>query len=290
MTPKRSRRNVRILVFSISLLTLGQFTSVFAQSEDSPASTLPFELYEGHIILAQVSVVGSQDSLSVMIDTGASHSVMNRKAAKRMKAPRLSGPAVKAQAFDGGCDLERVMVRGLRFGGRTLTIACYSAELPWDKVDLMIGLDVLRGQDFRIDYEVRQITFGPAARLSKEMPFAFEEGLLLVNVQIGQETYRLSIDSGAPLTSLHKDRCGASIKWLKGERAAIHRLGGSSEVQTVTFPEMQIGGKRLDHVSAMILDGGKKTETIRDGVIGPKSLGFKAVQFDFTNNRMSFEF
>jgi predicted aspartyl protease len=274
----------------MSLLTLGQFTSVFAQPEDSPASTLPFELYEGHIILAEVSMVGSQDSLSVMIDTGASHSVINRQAARRIKAPRLNGPAVKAQAFDGGSALERVIVRGLRFAGRTLTIACYSAELPWDKVDLMIGLDVLRGQDFRIDYEARQITFRPATELAREMPFALEEGLLLVNVEIGQESYRLSIDSGAPLTSLHKDRCGASVKWLKGERAAIHRLGGSSEVQTVTLPELQIGGNRLERVSAMILDGSKKTEMVRDGVIGLKSLGFKAVQFDFTNTRMSFEF
>ncbi len=80
------------------------------------------------------------------------------------------------------------------------------------------------------------------------------------------------------------------MKSLKGERAAIRRLGGTSEVQTVTLPGMQIGDKRLDQVTAIILDGDKKTERVRDGVIGPKSLGFKVVQFDFANNRMGFEF
>jgi hypothetical protein len=120
MTPKSSRRNVQFLVFSISLLTPGQLTSVFAQSEDSPTSTLPFELYQGHMILAQISMTGSQDSLSAMIDTGASRSIINRKAAKRMKATAFGGPAVKAQAFDGSSAVERVIVRGLRFAGRTL--------------------------------------------------------------------------------------------------------------------------------------------------------------------------
>jgi hypothetical protein len=230
------------------------------------------------------------DALSVMIDTGASHSVINCKAAKRIKAARLGGAAVKAGAFDGGSEMERVIVRGLRFAGRTLTIACYSAELPWDKVDLMLGLDVLRSQSFRIDYEARQITFATSGGLAQEMPFAFEEGLLLVDVQIGPETYRLSVDSGAPLTSLHKDRCGASVKSLKGTRGALRRLGGTSDVQTVSLPEMRIGDKRLESVTALILGGGKKAESVRDGVIGPKSLGFKAVQFDFAHNRMGFEF
>ncbi len=285
-----NHRNVRILALTINLLTLIQFTPVFADPQDSSASTLPFELFDGHIILAQLPMVGAQDSLSVMIDTGASHSVINRKAAKRIKAARLGGAAVKAGAFDGASEMERVIVRGLRFAGRTLTIACYSAELPWDRVDLMLGLDVLRNQDFRIDYEARQITFAPQSNLAQETSFEFEEGLLLVNVEIGQEAYRLSIDSGAPLTSLRKDRCGASVKSLKGTRAALRRLGGTSDVQTVNLPEMRIGGRRLDSVTALILSDGKETESVRDGVIGPKSLGFKAVQFDFAHNRMGFEF
>ena len=80
------------------------------------------------------------------------------------------------------------------------------------------------------------------------------------------------------------------MKSLKGERASIRRLGGTSEVQTVTLPAMQIGDARLDQITAIILSGDKKPESVRDGVIGPKSLGFKAVQFDFTNNRMGFDF
>ncbi len=282
-------RNVWIPALTINLLTLIQFVPVLADQGGSSSSTLPFELYDGHIILAQLTMVGSEDALSVMIDTGASHSVINRKAAKRIKAPRLAGAVVKAGAFDGASEMERVIVRGLRFAGRTLTIACYSAELPWDEVDLMLGLDVLRNQDFRIDYETRQITFEPANGLAQETSFAFEEGLLLVDVQIGPETYRLSVDSGAPLTSLHKGRCGASVKSLKGARAVLRRLGGTSDAQTVSLPEMQIGDKRLESVTALIL-GGKTPESVRDGVIGPKSLGLKAVQFDFANSRIGFEF
>jgi len=180
-------RGVWILALAFNLLPLNRVTPVRADQVDSSASILPFELFEGHIILAQLPMVGSPESLSVMIDTGASHSVISRRTARRIKAPRISGAAVKAGAFDGASELERVIVKGLRFAGRTLTIACYSAELPWDQVDLMLRLDVLRNQDFRIDYEARQMTFVPSGRLTQETPFACEEGLLLVEVQIGPE-------------------------------------------------------------------------------------------------------
>jgi hypothetical protein len=270
-------------------MVFGFLSSAFATNSKTSGSVLPFELYEGHIILAQAPLVGTKEKLNVMIDTGASHSVISRKTAKRIKTPRIAGPAVQAGAFDGGSEVERVIVRGLRFAGRTLTIACYSAQLPWDKVDLILGLDVLRSQRLRIDYQAKQLVFSDPTEFASSVPFDFEEGLLLVRVQIGKEVYRLSIDSGAPMTSLHRDRCAGSLKSLKGERAAIRRLGGTSEVQTVTLPDIQIGDKRFESAPAMILRGSRKPETIWDGVIGIKSLGLRAVQFDFDNNRMSWE-
>jgi hypothetical protein len=89
--------------------------------------------------------------------------------------------------------------------------------------------------------------------------------------------------------SLHRDRCRGSVRSLKGSRTVIRRLGGSSEGQAVTLPEMHLGDKRLELVPALILNGGGKTESVRDGVIGPKSLGFRAVQFNFRRHRMGFD-
>jgi predicted aspartyl protease len=289
MNSNTNHRKTWVLTGTFSLLVLTQPIPVFANRTGADGASLPFELYDGHIILAHLTMVGCSDPLSVMIDTGASHSVINRTASRRIEATPLGGSAVKAGAFDGASKVERVIVRGLHFAGRTLTIACYLADLPWENIDLLLGLDVLHLQDFRIDYQTRQMTFTPSAGLAQETTFEFQEGLILVDVQIEQRSYRLSVDTGAPFTSLHKDRCGASVKSLKGSLSAIRRLGGTSEVRMVTLPEMQIGDKRLRSVPALIVDGGKETESVRDGVIGPKSLGFRAVQFDFKRNRLSFE-
>ena len=70
----------------------------------------------------------------------------------------------------------------------------------------------------------------------------------------------------------------------------VESAKSSVSIRAAELERRQLVSNRLERVNAIILDGSKKTETLRDGVIGPKSLGFTAVQFDFTNNRMSFEF
>ena len=116
---------------------------------------------------------------------------------------------------------------------------------------------MLRDQNFRIDHETRQIAFAPVTRLAQEAAFSFEDGLLLVDMQVRLEIHRFP-STAPPFTSPDRDRCGASVRALKGERRPPGGWAGTSQVLKVTLPAIKMGDKLPESVTALILGGSGK--------------------------------
>ncbi len=252
------------------------------------ASRVPFELYEGHMILVKASLVGTGKTLYVMIDTGASHSVLSFRGARKINAQRF-GAKETGSAFGSRKMLDRVIVRGLRLGSHTITMACYLAELPWKKVDLLLGLDALAQSSFTIDYAKKEIEFASTSRLSHSMRFDREDGLLIVDVEIGKEMYRLSIDSGAPYTCLWQAHLGKSLRSLKTEESTMKSMAGISDIRTTVLPLLRLGACEWKELFAWILSGRQNTAEGRDGVVGLASLNLTRVHFDFDQAELSWD-
>jgi len=250
------------------------------------APSVPFELYDGHVILIRVPAIGIAEPLNVMIDTGSTHSFLNRRAVKRIKASVLKS-RVSVLAFGAESSAERVIVRGLRLGGRAITVACYTADLPWRKVDLLLGLDVLSLSNFTIDFDKNEIEFESNQRLADGISFELEK-LVLITARAGAETYRLSIDTGAPFTCLHADRVGNPIKWLSSRSRVMRRFGGTSDLRMILLPTLQLGKSRWRNLPAGLIRD-TSADQRRDGVIGLASLGMARVHFDFQERRLSWD-
>ena len=270
--------------FRVALIASALGHSVNAEQ----ASTVPFELYEGHMIVVKASLVGTDITLNVMIDTGASQSILSSKAARKTNARRF-GIKAGGSAFGSPTKLDRVIVHGLRFGARTITMACYSAELPWKNVDLILGLDVLAKSSFTIDYAKKEIEFGSTSRLTHTMRFNRENGLLLVDAGIGSEMYQLSLDSGAPYTCLWQANLGNSLGLLSTQPATMKSMAGTSDVRTTVLPLFRLGAGEWKELPAWIVIGPTKTGAERDGVVGLGSLHFERVRFDFEQGELSWD-
>ena len=168
-------------------------------------------------------------------------------------------------------------------------MACYLAELPWKKVDLLLGLDALAQSSFTIDYSKREIEFDSTSRLSHSMRFDRENGLLLVDVGIGKEMYRLSIDSGAPYTCLWQAHLGKSLRWLRTQESRMKSMAGPSDIRTTVLPLLRLGAGEWKDLLAWILIGRQNTAGGRDGVVGLASLNLERVRFDFDQRELSWD-
>ncbi|RPI27100.1 MAG: hypothetical protein EHM61_09595 [Acidobacteria bacterium] len=258
-----------------------------ATPETSPSpSIVPFELDEGHLIVIRSTLGQSRVPVRVMIDTGATHSILSRKTARKINAPSMG--AARLTAFGSESQAERVILRGLRLGSRTITAACYSADLPWGKVDVLLGLDVLATADLVIDYKRRQLEFGSTSQSVHSVEFEFEGGLLAVHASIGGRPYTLSVDSGAPVTCLLEPATGVAIRPLKKQYDGIlRRLGGTSDVQSAVLPDLRLGDVQWNDLPVWVVRGKRQTRSSLDGVIGLMSLGLQRVQFEFRAKRIS---
>lgn len=119
-------------------------------------SVLPFELDSGFLIVVQGELEDLK-GLRFIVDTGSTHSVIDRSIANRL---HLRRHIREITSLDGGIPIESAEVTGLRVGPIRLSraqilvtsLASYSDLAK--SVDGIIGLDLLvRSDQLTIDYE-----------------------------------------------------------------------------------------------------------------------------------------
>jgi hypothetical protein len=157
-------------------------------------------------------------------------------------------------------------------------------------VDAIIGLDVLARSSFSIDYEARQIAFGPvvvrepAVRLEVTPPF------LTVQLALGGQPIRLLVDTGSKRLVLFERRVGHRLPRLPfhGEKLLYH-ISGTSQLHRVFLPALEAGGTTIEHIEGFMSDSpldGYPPEI--DGVLGIRVLASKRAEFDFEGGRLGF--
>ena len=131
-------------------------------SDPKGPTNVPFELYLGYAIVAKGSMGGLQ-KLNFIIDTGAVPSVVDARVARKLG---LKGTLDAVSVFSKDVRTEEVVVPSIELGPvHAESVRCLAQDLGFIekglglRIDAIVGLDVLGGHDFSIDYESKRIRF-----------------------------------------------------------------------------------------------------------------------------------
>jgi predicted aspartyl protease len=235
----------RHILASLSFALLFTCSLVWARSNGN-ALILPFKVYGQQLIVVQGSI-GSLEKRNLIVDTGAYPTVIDSAIAQKLS---LSGSRELLDAVDRTVSSMAVVVPAVEIGPihatnvhslvQDLSEVSRRAGI---RIDGLVGIDVLSRSSFLIDYGAKKISFGPIDAFPSTVPFAIANGKLCVDVQAGENSVRLMIDTGAEKLVLF----GSHVPWIpSSDRArAFTNLGGSFVMQEVRLDTLQLGDTNL---------------------------------------------
>ena len=252
------------------------------------ATVVKFQLLGRHLVIVRGGI-GQLEELRFLIDTGAMPTMVDRKIAKKLSVPAQEMEFV---AFGKAARVATAVLPEIRIGNlKFKPVTAGIADLSFARgVDAIIGIDVLSRHSFSINYNERQLTFGPvspggaAVRLDTTPPF------LAVQIKISGQPFRLWVDTGSGRLVLFQNRIHNRLPVLPvcGELLITH-LAGTSKLNRVLLPSVEVGDSALGRLEGFISDASVSSYPPGiDGVLGVRALSSKSVGFDFERNRLVF--
>jgi predicted aspartyl protease len=254
---------------------------------------VPFKLYRGYAIVVRGSVAGLA-KLNFLIDTGAVPSVVDQRIAKKLK---LSGTAEPLSIFSQNVQAQRVVLPDLQIGPvRAERLPVLVRDLAFIeaglgvRIDAMVGLDVLGGSSFSIDYEANKISFGPVQPSESAFPLEFGPGFVYATLAVQGQPIRLLVDTGAKDLVLFESRVHGKLSGVRrrGGKTSSN-MGGEASLQQVQLPAARLGNTDLETLTAFLLDAPAQNVPGFDGLLGVRSLGLTRLSFDFERQTISWE-
>lgn len=268
-----------------TVVILAIFATPHANAQDlrkftvSPAT--PFELVSDFLVVVKVQIA-DLDGLKFIIDTGANHSVIDRRVADRLRLPRHAGQVMN---FDRDIPIEWSDIPDLRVGPlrfdtlrvMVLELAQYSEFAQ--NVDGIIGLDLLsKSEKLTIDYERNTLSFQLAGGNvgNRGSSRGFTIPLVVQGI-----TMNLLVDTGYQDVVLYRERVHKLLPKMRTQGASKEVSFGRLHATRVKLPDVRIGGP--NHIITVFLINGPHDGALPgiDGYLGLSSLHAKRIEFDF---------
>jgi hypothetical protein len=208
----------------VALVVFGLIPRVVAFATE-PAE-IPFRLADG-FIRVEVQLNSSSKPLSMLLDSGASASVLNLTTARRLhletgKPRGIQGVASDAQAYR--IESLPATISGIKCGVIALAADMSRAdELCAEPVDGLIGVDFFRNRIVEIDYSkqsIRLLTDTPTPAATQRLPVKVINGVACVGVGVNGSSPRWTrLDTG----------CNDSLHWV------VPRLAQSGMQRSVSI-------------------------------------------------------
>jgi len=241
------------------------------------AQELPFQLISGNRAVVRGTVAGGHE-LAMLVDTGAECTVIDTRAAKRMRLTFLP-QTVKYSAFGRVQRAPVAVVSDLRVGPISTSLECVVGDIPTRGVDMILGLNLLSKRNFEIDYARRKIVFEPGDAPLARVPFESEATLIVIKARVHGETIRMLVDTGAAVHCVFEN---GPVVWLRHQEDPTEitpHMGGSSQAREVSMEALAVGPLEWKNLKAMAIDNPKPD--LWDAVLSVGSLGLREVYFDF---------
>jgi hypothetical protein len=262
------------------------------ESHSSLQTKLPFRLHWAYLVIVQGSI-GHIHNLNFLVDTGASPSVVDLKISRSLGLSAqparvtLSGTSVPAQL---------VVLPSILLGPiRAESLPVLSQDLSFfqkaigTKVDVIVGLDVLRKSSFTINYRTSEMIFGPIERLHFSAPFETDTPVVTIRMQSLHQQFRLVLDTGGPDLMLLQSRLLAMPPFESLGMENVSDVSGSFHRKKVRIPDVYFGKEKIGSQIAFILEDRKDEGDNFDGVLGVRGAKFQKVAFDFPNRTFSWD-
>jgi predicted aspartyl protease len=265
-------------------LTAAVLTQLNAQ-EPQPKntdSTMPFELVSDFLVVVQ-GQAGDLAGLRFILDTGSSHTVLDRRVADRLGLRRHPGRVI---TFDRYIPVEWADVPQLRVGPIHATtfpvmVVALAEHSEFARgADGILGLDLLiRATKLAIDYEKGRVSLEIDPR-REDVPSA--PNGFVVPVEVQGIPMRLLVDTGLRDILVYEQRIRGGLSHLRTEGEPKTAVIGHLRATQVNLPGVQILGR--DTVTPVyLIDGSNPDVAAIDGYLGPASLHPKRLEFDFTS-------
>jgi predicted aspartyl protease len=251
---------------------------------------IPFRLEQNKIVLR--GSIGDHDRLNVVIDTGATKTVFHKKLARKLdlergkkKAAVVYGQQVQVQE----ALLPELSLGMVKFKEIPVLIADLDLGLQF-RVDVLIGMELLKRQPLTIDYSRRKIRFAPfepgdsSFRVNARVPLIF----FLLTVE-GSRPLRLMLDTGAEDLILYKHKVDGRFPLsLSSATKTFWGAGGRPvKMRRVFLSHVEMKDTVWANLPAFLLDTPAGVQGYFDGIVGPSALELKTLSFDFQQGVVS---
>jgi predicted aspartyl protease len=254
-------------------------------------ATVRFELYRDYLIVAS-GKAGKWKGLNLLIDTGATPTVLDRQLAQKLG---LEEESSSITLVNGKMGAGRATLPSLEFGPMRWEnlpvmvedLSFFQRALPV-RIDAVIGLDVL-GSSFEIDYLSRKIYFGPLPPLTNSLPLRFEAGLPVVDAQLNHISLRLLVDTGASSLTLFEPTTlrPASPTKVSDVQQPPNAIGEFGK-RKVWLRSLRLGETEFGREPAFLIRAPGDRGRDFDGLMSPAALGFSKVAIDLERGVMAF--
>lgn len=281
--------------FALSILFLfvvGNYTQA-EFSDQTAAEQIPFRLHRDYMVLVEGSI-GSLDKITFLVDTGATSTIISPFVAKKLKLKtfKKDSVAMGIRLRSEAAILQDIQIGSTRFRFVPAVVTDLSA-LPKTagNIDAVLGMDALVRTSLRIDYGSRTLAFRPQRPLACTAELAVEDLKPCVTLRVGRQSVRMLVDSGAEDLVLFRCRLKKDPPKLyrSWQSKPIRNLGGTHPAKLVSLPQASLGPTTWEKLGAYLMEEEIKHYRGLQGFVGPASLGWTSVQFDFSQRQLSWD-
>ena len=253
---------------------------------------LQIRLYWGYLIIVEGSV-GSLQKLNFLLDTGAYPSVIDQKIAVHLGLVERPG---RVNLSNKSVQTRVAVLPSLRLGPvRAESLPVLTQDLSFfqkalgQRVDGIVGLDVLRKSSFTVDYRTKEMLFGPIENLSFSVPFETDTPVVTIRANFHSQELRLVVDTGGPDLMLFQSRLQETTGLQTLGIEGVADVSGTFQRRRVRIPDVYLGTEAIGDQIAFVVDDRKDDGDSFDGVLGVRGPRFSKVAFDFEHRRFCWE-
>ena len=248
-----------------------------------PIMRIPFKAYRTYFVVVE-GRIGSLSHQNLLLDTGSNPSMIDRELVAKLE---LDSTPQELSAFNKSIASESVTLPDLKIGPverRSLRVevadfSAISREIGV-RIDAVIGLDVLGGTNFSIDYSKSSVIFA-AVPEPKTARFASGAQFVTVDLKNGGRLFHLIVDTAAAHLVLFRDHLqGGDYQWTN-LRGMGHNLAGKFSLGMIVLMQARIGTQDMGPQRAFVAASRKEIGSQLDGLLALSCLQPTSISFDF---------
>jgi hypothetical protein len=283
--------SIRALLVTIVVVL---YSSTFVTDAKPPmfpkSNELHMDVYQGYLLVVEASI-GPLHGLRFLLDTGATHTTIDRKLAQKLGLVLRPSEVV---SFDKSLRIDCADLPELAYGPEHFSdVPVVVQDMRYFlaiglRVDGIIGWDLLRTGSFRLDFARKEVSFGPTPQFSgPSVPLRPEALFLTVQADLDGRSVQMIADTGLLGAAFYEgavENTRESCNVLG--RAMSQSVGGMVKSRSVLVPRLRLGNQDLDREVQLVQRPSSHPLPEIAGYLGISALDAKQIAFDFEHNQL----